>query len=378
MTQSRISWNVNGADLPHADKLEKHIRAINPRWLLVMDNTGICQDYARKFPNTNIIARNWGLTQGDENVYSRLSPESWLQARLPEATDGIWLYTANEAGINAKWDIELMKLVLSRNLKHVKLVLGNPSVGTPALPEWTADDKREWFKLLHEHRDQFVLGLHEYFCGIAPSGFVGGYPDGTWNDGRTNLHPNYEDRRNWPANASTIGQLWHCGRLMSVNAAARSFGFMPPRIVLTEHGADDLADMRGWLQKFQPSGGKPNIRGWKTLTYLWAKLLPNVSAQMAYFENVSYLDRALYAYFPNVEGQLLFTWSGANEWDQFDLSEAAEFQTLLETYAQNTTTPPTDPPPVFDDAMLLKMLHALRESMKSQSDIIEEIIKLVE
>lgn len=345
MNQSRISYNINGQATPVLETLEKHLAVLQPRWVLIMDNPTMGKDLAGKLPHTNVILRNWQLTGGDENVYSKLTPEQWLDARLPEAGDRIYLSTANEAGINAKWDIDLMNLIVSKNLKHVKLVLGNPSVGTPSIGDWTNEDKREWFKLLDSHRDQFVLGCHEYFCGIAPSGFVGGYPDGSWMDGRTNLHLNYEDKRNWPKDASIIGQLWHCGRIMSVNAAARQFGVMPPRIVISEHGADDLADMHGWLAKFLPSGGRPNIRAWKTLTNLWAKILPGLSSEQSYFDNISYLDEAVYSHFPNVEGQLLYTWSSSTDWKDFDLSEAGQFQTLLETYATALPTPAPIPVP---------------------------------
>jgi len=345
--QSRISWNINGAGLPHPDVLEKHLIALQPRWALVMDNTGLAVDYAHKLPRTNVIARNWMLTQGDENVYSKLSPSAWLSARAGEATDGLWLYTANEAGINVKWDIELMKLVISRGLKNVKLVLGNPSVGTPSIESWSEPDRREWFQLLDAHRDQFVLGLHSYMAGIGPSGFIGGYPDGSWSDGRTGLHPNYENRANWPVDASYIGALWHCGRFMAVNVAARGFGYMPPRIVITEHGLDDLGDLKPWLSKFAPSNGALNIGGWKTCTHLWERLLPGRTNEQAYFENVSYLDGAVYQHFPNVEGQLLFTWSSSPRWAQFDGSEATVFQGLLETYAGVVQVPPIIIPPVI-------------------------------
>jgi hypothetical protein len=331
MAQSTVSYNVNGADCPHPDVLEKHVRAINPRWLLIMDNEAMVRDYRRKFPNTNIVARNWALTGGDENTYSRLSPSAWLDARLPESGEGIYLYTGNEAGIAVKWHIELMKLILQRDLKQVRLVICNCAVGTPSdLSEWMRPEMREFFQLLDQHRDQFVLGLHEYFCGIAPSGFVGGYPDGTWKDGRTNLHPNYEDRRLWPADASLIGMLWHCGRFAIVNDAARGFGCQPPRILITEHGADDLSDVADWAKKFPLLDGFTKHRSWKSLGAMWAKLLPGRSTQQAFFENVNYLRTAVYNRFPNVEGQLIFTWTNNKDWKPFDVSEADEFMKLLE------------------------------------------------
>lgn len=340
MTQSKISYNINGIGTPRPDVLEKHLGKINPRWVLVMDNTGMVRDYRRKFPNTNVIARNWALTSGDENTYSKLSPSAWLDARLAEAGDGIYLYTGNEAGIAAKWHIELMKLIIQRGLKQVNLVICNCAVGTPAdVTEWTQNVMREFFQLLDEHRDQFVLGLHEYFCGIAPSGFVGGYPDGTWKDGRTNLHPNYEDRRLWPADATLLGMLWHCGRFKVVNDAARSFGYQPPRIVITEHGADDLSDVGEWAKKFPLPDGYSKHRGWKTLGPMWAKLLPGRSPQSAFFENVNYAKTAVYDRFPNIEGQLLFTWSSKAEWNQFDMSQADEFMTLLEADVIGPETP---------------------------------------
>ena len=349
MTQSHISYHINGVNTPLPDTLEMHLKALNPRWLLIKDNIDMARAWAHKLPQTQVIARNWALTQGDENVY-RLSPEQWLDKRLPEATDGLWLMVSNEAGLNPTWDIALMKLVLARGLKQVKLVIGNYNVGTPELADWTTPVMREWFQLLDSHRDQFVLGLHEYFCGIAPSGFVGGYPDGSTSDGKTGVHPNYENRANWPSDASTIGQLWHCGRVMTVNAAARSSGLMPPRVVLTEHGADRVRDIDGWVQKFQPSGGYPSIRGWKSLTNLWGRLMPNKGQQEVYLDNVTYLDKAVYSHFPNVEAQLLYTWSSAPDWTDFDLSAATTFHAGLETHAQATpviNTPPSDPvPPV--------------------------------
>lgn len=340
MAQSTISYNVNGQSTPHPDVLEKHIRAINPRWLLIMDNIGMVRDYRHKFPNTNIVARNWALTKGDENVYANLTPAAWLDARLPEAGDGIYLYTGNEGGIQPQWHIELMKLVIARKLTQVRLVICNCAVGTPSnIAEWSQPVMKEFFQLLDEHRDQFVLGLHEYFCGIAPSGFIGGYPDGTWSDGRTNLHPNYENLANWPPDASTIGMLWHCGRFKVVNEAARSFGFNPPRILITEHGADDLSDVAAWAKKFPLPDGYTTHRGWKTNGPLWAKILTGMSPQSAFYLNVRYLNAAVYSYFSNVEGQLVFGWTSNSDWNQFDMSEAAEFMTLLEADVVGPETP---------------------------------------
>jgi len=344
MAQSAISYNVNGIGTPRPDVLEKHIAAINPRWLLIMDNLGMAQSYRRKFPNLNVVHRNWALTKGDENVYSQLTPAQWLEKRQAEAVDGIYLYTGNEAGIAAQWHIDLMKLIVSRGLKNVRLVICNCAIGTPTVPEWSQPIMREFFQLLHEHRDQFVLGLHEYFSGIAPSGFVGGYPDGSWSDGRTNLHPNYENRANWPEDASNIGMLWHCGRFKVVNDAAKFFGFMAPRILITEHGADDLADVAPWAKKFPLTPPYQNHRGWKSLREMWAKLLPGRSEEKAFFENVRYLNRAVYSHFPNVEGQLLFTWSSKNDWAQFDMSAANEFMTLLEDEADKVVIPVTSLP----------------------------------
>jgi hypothetical protein len=363
MTQSKTGYNINGANFPHQGELEKHFEAINPRWLLVMDNDDLARDYGRRFQNTNIAIRNWALTQGDENAYS-MTPAAWLEARLVElgiTLGNLYLHTGNEAGIAAKWHIDLMKLIVQRNLKMVKLVICNVAVGTPSdINEWKRPEMREFFQLLDEHRDQFVLGLHEYFCGIAPSGFIGGFPDGSWTDGRTNLHPNYEDRRNWPEDASNIGTLWHCGRFKVVNDAARSFGYQPPRIVITEHGADALADMALWVKKFPISDGYGQHRAWKSLGALWAKLLPGRSHQQAYFENVQYLKTAVYDHFPNIEGWLLFTLSGNFQWNEFDMSEADEFHKLLEKSVEVVIPAPALPafPADFDSRAKPYMVRA--------------------
>lgn len=373
MYLSSISYNVNGVAVPEYPLLETHLTRIYPRWLLIKDNITMCRYFANKLPFCNVISRNWALTKGDENVYAMLSPTQWLNARISEASDNVWLYTANEAGVNIKWDIELMKLILNRGLKNVRVVFSNPSVGTPAIAEWATPEKKEWFQLLDTNRSQFVLGIHEYFAGIAPSGFIGGYPDGTWNDGRVNLHPNYEDRSKWPIDPLSIGQLWHCGRLMSINAAARSFGCIPPRIVITEHGIDDLGDMHGWFDKLPKTNGK-TLRGWKTWKEALARLLPGKSLDAAYFESVSYLDNRLYSRFPNVEAQLLYSWTSSPDWLDFDLSGALEFQSMLETYVaqkSGSTNPPPIPEPIPSDSIMISLpkLLEIRNAMQMNADI---------
>ena len=41
MTQSHISYHINGVNTPLPDTLEMHLKALNPRWLLIKDNIDI-------------------------------------------------------------------------------------------------------------------------------------------------------------------------------------------------------------------------------------------------------------------------------------------------------------------------------------------------
>lgn len=342
---SRISFNIHAQYVTNHDKLIAHLVAIQPAAVLVMDGLALAQKIKAMIPDATVISRIYP----DEDIQNRKSPEDWIKERAPHADGGIVQYTSNEAGFSPNlinWHIRLMKLAAKQ---RVPLLIGNMSVGTPAPEEWA--NGRELLEILDEHRDLFILGMHEYACGVITSGFIGGYPDNAGvapvpdNKGKgRNLIPS----ANWPGRSEAASMtMFHCGRFKFLVNYCKSIGLKPPRIILTEHGFDDVSDIKPWTNTLQMTPPYTSIRGWKSVQNQWRKWYEPLgwTPQRAMFEQLTYADRTIYQGSP-VEAQLLYCWAGnpKTQWDQFDLSGADELQDLLEAYAKQT--PVEQPPPV--------------------------------
>lgn len=329
---SRLSYNIHAQFVTDTPKLMKHLVAIRPAAVLVMDGLGLAREIKAKLPDTLVISRIYP----DEDMQNRMSPEDWLKQRGPETEGGIYAYTTNEAGFSKNlidWHIRLLELAIKI---RTPLVIGNMSVGTPAPEDWAAG--RKLLELLDQHRDLFILGLHEYACGVITSGFLGGYPDNAGvdpsiptNAGKgKNLIPS----ANWPTQFDAAQMtLFHCGRFKFLVRYCQTIGLPPPRILLTEHGFDDVSDIKAWSDRLQMTPPFTSIRGWKSVQNQWRKWYDaqGWSPQRAMFEQLAYADRTIYQG-SAVEAQLLYCWAGrpGYKWDQFDLSGADEFQGWLE------------------------------------------------
>jgi hypothetical protein len=338
---SRISYNIHAQALQDHDRLINHLQKIKPAAVLVMDGVGLAREIKSLLPDTLIISRIYP----DDDIHNRTSPEQWMDKRGPETEGGIYAYTTNEAGFDSKlidWHIRLMELAVQR---RVPLVIGNMSVGTPAPQDWAAG--RRLLELLDQHRDLFILGLHEYACGVITSGFLGGYPDNagvapdSGQSGRNLIAPD-----TWPsADEAASITMFHCGRFKFLVNYCQSIGIKPPRIILTEHGFDDVSDIKPWTDRLAMTAPYVTIRGWKSVQDQWrAWFSPQGwSPERAMFEQLAYADRTIYQHSP-VEAQLLFCWGHTSDmWDQFDVSDTDEFQALLEAYAQEAPVAPPKP-----------------------------------
>jgi hypothetical protein len=333
---SRISYNIHAQRLSNHDHLINHLRKIQPAAVLVMDGLGLAQEIKGLLPDTLVINRIFP----DDDIHHRVSPEDWLNQRASQAEGGIAQYTTNEAGFGQElinWHVRLMELAAPR---RVPLVIGNMSVGTPQREEWA--NARRMLELLDQHRDLFVLGLHEYACGVVTSGFLGGYPNNAGvppNSGQQgrDLIPT----GNWPGRDEAGGMtMFHLGRFKFLLQACNDLGIRPPRIVLTEHGFDDVSDIKPWSETLLSTGSYLNIRGWKSAQNQWTGWYGGQgwSPQRAMYEQLTYADRTIYQGSP-VEAQLIFCWGHSSDmWDQFDVADAAEFHSLLENYAQQPLT----------------------------------------
>jgi hypothetical protein len=341
---SRISYNIHAQALRNHDRLIAHLKTIQPTAVLVMDGLGLAKEIKAAVPNTTVIHREYP----DDDIHTRVSPEDWLKNRQDDAQGGIYQYTTNEAGFGQNlidWHVRLMELAAPR---RVPLVIGNMSVGTPQAADWKS--ARKMIELLDKHRDLFVLGLHEYACGVVTSGYIGGYPDNAGvepkpeNKGKgRNLIPS----ANWPAREEAQKlTMFHMGRFKFLLQACQDMGIKPPRIILTEHGFDDVSDIKPWAATLVQTPPYQHPRGWKSLLNQWSNWYSGQgwSPQRAMFEQLAYADHTIYQGTP-VEAQLIFCWGHTSDrWDQFDVAEAATFHTLLEEYAAKPTPLPAPPP----------------------------------
>lgn len=350
MTKSRISVNIHAQVVKDHKRLMDFLTAIDPTTVLVLDGKGLGREIKQQLPDCKVIIREFG-TKGDDTLHLQLSPEAFLQQRAQLAEgQQYYLYTTNEPGYDKgiiDWHVRLMELAAK---ERVPLVVGNFAVGIPRPEDWPL--ARRMLELLDEHRDLFILGLHEYGCGVLTSGLVGGDPTGmALVDGKLTgpHHVNYIWPENWPKSIEGITQF-HAGRFNFLVQYCKSIGLRPPRVILTEHGMDDLQDIKFWSSKLKVNPKYLNIRGWKSLTDQWNDWYHarGWSPERAYFEQLKWADRTLYRN-TIVEGQCVFSWGHSSEmWEQFDIAEALELQTLLMEYARDVATPPpppVDPPP---------------------------------
>lgn len=348
---SRISYNIHAQLVRDVPRLKKHLLKIQPTTVLVMDSLGLAKEIKALLPNCVVIHRNYSVTKGDDDVHKRVSPQQWLDLRAKESEGGIYLYTTNEPAFDTQtldWHIELMRLAGPMN---VKLVIGNWGVGNPQAEDWGR--AKQMLELLDRYRDRFILGLHEYWCGVPTSGLYGGYPDNAGVQPGTPGGQNLIMPDKWPKDVSKI-TLFHCGRFKFLVNYCQTNNIKPPRIILTEHGADDVSDIKAWAEGLQKTPPYTSIRGWKSLRNQWnAWFGANTlkwSPERAYFEQLAWADRTIYQN-SIVEGQCVFSWGhSSDDWEQFDIEEAGELQELLETYAAQQSQPKPAPLPVAKPA----------------------------
>jgi len=89
MTACRITYNVHAQRLLDKMTFMEHIERLQPTALFIMDGLGLAREVKAALPETMVIHRNWGVTQGDDAVFAKVSPQQWLDLRAGEAAGGI-------------------------------------------------------------------------------------------------------------------------------------------------------------------------------------------------------------------------------------------------------------------------------------------------
>lgn len=337
--------NIHAQGLKDVAALLTHVQKTQPNWELVMDGLDLCKQIKVASPTTNVIHRNYAATNGDDDVFKRYSPQQWLDAHANDIAAGGWLHTTCEPGWSQAvidWHIELMLLCVPQ---RIKLVVGNWSVGTPDPAHIVMANRL--LEMLDEHRNIFVLGLHEYANAVITSGFVGGAPNGYDKDG-LRVHPDYILPHTWPVGSEAKALTkWHIGRFQFWLDYCNSAKINPPRIVLTETGFDDVNDIGWWTAGLPRTGQYTNIAGFKTLQAYWTKIFSDWSEDRAYFEQLDYAEKNIFNDTP-VEGGCLYCYGHIDpKWEPDDLEGHTEFLSYLEANALTHTMTPNYTPASF-------------------------------
>lgn len=317
------------AAIPDRQAFYNHLKRLQPRWLLGMNGLAELWRLRDILPETQLIHR-WKFEPkhgekhpDNDDRPADYTPQQWLdrrEANLYEAglkPGDVWLYTNNESGHDDKvlrWLQDVIKLAVPRG--H-KLVVYNGSVGTPGpdpMQEWQKPEAQKLLALCAEHREQVVLGLHEYGAAIVTSGFFGGLPTGVNPDNGEIVHPDYTAFWNWPdGNEARDMTMWHCGRFKFVNQAAPIAGL---RILITEYAPSDRINSGGydhWLDSLPLQSGYKEIRGPMTARKFWERCFPTMAAESAAARQDAYAEDVIY-FGSNVEGILRFTMSAGEDW----------------------------------------------------------------
>ncbi len=343
---SFYGYNIAARGVKNPTALIEHVVKAKPRWLAVMDGLALAQQLQTASKETNVIHRNYGVTNGDDDVHKRYTPQAWLDLHKFDIDAGMWLMTTVEPGWSKEvidWHVALMKLCIP---DKIKLVIGNFSVGTPD-PN-NLEIGLPMFRLLDDHRDQFALGLHEYANAVITSGFVGGAPNGITESG-TRVHPDYTQPGSWPLNGEArILTKWHCGRFQFITKYCQLNGINPPRIVLTETGFDDVSDIKWWSKNLVHTPPYADIGAYKTLPNYWRTIFPDWSQDKAYWKQMEYAENNIYAN-TTVEGGLFYCYGHIDtKWEPFDLEGHSEFLGYIEGDVVSIPTLPGYTPSAFE------------------------------
>lgn len=312
-----VFYNVLGQFVADKARLVDLTRQHKPKWALVMDDLALARDMQTASPGTNVIVRFWP----DDGLQYLGSPEDFLARKQHEVGlhTNLWVYTTNEPGFSDEivdWHIRVIEL--NRQLgRPFKLVIMNLSVGTPEPGDWLRPNAQKLLRLLDEEREHVVLGLHEYFHGVVTAGLQG-------------VHYNL-DYQNWPTTIDPNKPNWLVGRFMFLVKACQQLGVKPPRMVITEYGADSIGTWEGW---FKPNGG------WQALAGFWQKFM-NMSTVDAYLLNLLYPLRVIYPGL--VEAALIFQYGAKSpRWASYNVEGFTDLHNGLMAW-ENQQTPPVPP-----------------------------------
>lgn len=336
-----------------------HARRLNPRTTFFMDNTAGALSFKRDHPDCYVIHRtyhpdedDWHYTPGrtlrevqdrardvHNSLYINLSTE-------PDLTQGVPL----EEGLKRLVDEQLRALQWAqpRGVRVAALHLAHYGL-----------DERHWPILdpitdyIAAYPDLFLFCCDEYgaghlFSGVLHPGLPGGNEVG-------HIQP-----ETWKA--SPVPYYYHVGRITNYWRYRQANGKPLPRCVITEHGLDALGDVTAWRNSLLRTPPYGDIRGWKSLQNQWRAWYGprNWSPERAYAEMLMAAWREIYSPWPNMLGVIIYGWGWVDpQWEQFDVRDAKELQTILEGFKIQEAPPVTTVPKPADAGAAVRRIITL-------------------
>lgn len=281
----RFGLNILGQYVRNQAALMAWLLNAKPAVSVVMDSPSLAASIKRALPTTMVIHRAYHPQ--DHRFHEWMTPQQFLSAFAPSATDGVALQVLNEP---ASGDVDAfltwLEGIVDACPPELTLVLANFSVGNPNEQDILAGKYDRLIHLVATTRHK--LGLHEYFR-VNPYG----------------------------------ESPWYCGRFQFWDERAAKLGytdFAKKNIAITEHGRD-------------VGGGKND--GWHGVGW----------TEESY---VSVLKTAQGIYDPYEVPVCIYCWgTGAgDDWISFDIQDAATLQSLLAQYnKEHPMTEATSYPP---------------------------------
>lgn len=391
MNQSRISFNVHAQNIVNNGAFWQYMRTLNPKALYILDDGGTATSAKEKLPDTEVIYRFNGDGGDDGEALLKYQPKELL-AKLLSKVNGdkrIVLSIGNEMPLNKRVVDWLCEVVKEANVQDIRLGVLNLAVGNPTgddpIGAW--DVAKPLLQLLAEHRQHYLL-LHEYFFVVPTSGFYGGWPDNAGvapsQGGGLNLVP----AENWPRETRSI-TMYHCGRFKFLLAYCDKEGIPYPRIGLSEHGEDELNDIKDWSNKLEKAPNQVDFKGWRHCERAWRVMYARKgwTPERAYAEMLIYLDEYVYQNSP-VEWQCVFSmFQSSEQWGPFNVWGATGLLDPIVIYAQQVkeeVAPVLYPFPTENDERLVDAVLVttgavsfLRESPTITGNAIEKFTTVI-
>lgn len=329
---SRISYNIHSQGVKDKAFLLSHLKKLQPAWVLSFVDLDFAKTLVNTLPNANVIHRDFP----DEDLNQLGTPQAWLDKKRKDAGGvNLWFYTSNECGWTKEliqWHIDLIKLN-AQSANPLRLVIMNQAVGTPSPDVLSMAD--ELFRLCDQYRAWIAWGCHEYFAAVVTSGLqdtaMGHYP----------IQPS-----DWYRVLDPAKHNWHMGRFLWIVDHCKQIGVKPPRIVITECGADDLSDVESWTNTLIQTPPFTKIKFWRSCVNQWRAWYPNKAPEVVYANMLIWADQTIYRD-SAVEGELIYNYGHTDpQWSASDIEGYSAFTDMLEVAALPVQPPAPVPPPV--------------------------------